>query len=154
MTTALDVALEAAPRCVRLDAHVPVDVAAGAARSHLDDGRVAVWDPPLPPHVLRAVDAERRRRVPEHLVRAPVVEGAEDFWVAWTRLEVIAKLLDHPVVTLLRELPPHADLALRSFALGNVAVTVGVRRSHSVSSSTQAHLVSWRDTATSDSARE
>lgn len=50
------------------------------------------------------------REPPEPVVRHLQVTPGQDFWQAWTRLEVVAKLTDTPVLTLLRARPE--DVAL------------------------------------------
>jgi hypothetical protein len=112
-------------RIVARSTHAPVPY---ESRSHLGDGRVAVWRPVgLPQGRGFAIDAERRDRlVPTHL--AARLGREPDFWRGWTRLEVGCKLTDVPVVLVVTGAvaPPSAGLELCSFDLDGVAVTVGV----------------------------
>jgi hypothetical protein len=97
-----------------------VGAAGDGARSYLDDGRVVTWCP-APTSLRYAVDAERRREPPVHLL--PLADG--DFWVWWTRLEVVCKLLDIPVLVALRDgLPPH-KVALRTEERDGLVISYG-----------------------------
>lgn len=75
----------------------------GSARSYLGDGTGLAWLPEGEDAF--AVDAElRSQRVPPQLLKtrgAHDLRGrpVEDFWQRWTRLEVIVKLLDVPMLT-------------------------------------------------------
>ena len=74
----------------------------GCLHIHSDttDGRRWCWRPARPePGVRYAVDVELTANPPAALARR--LPSGEDFWRAWTRLEVVAKLLDTPVLTLL-----------------------------------------------------
>lgn len=94
------------------------------ARSHLDDDRVVVWHPdghlddypegalpgPSFSGVARiAVDAERLAQPVPRALRSQY-DAADDreFWFRWTRAEVLAKLTDTPILTMLGShgLPP------------------------------------------------
>lgn len=82
-------------RSARKDA-CPATGCAGVHSYTADETR---WCWPGPSHPPRALDVELRTTPPTHLaVRLP--DGI-DFWRAWTELEVIAKLSDTPVLTLL-----------------------------------------------------
>lgn len=111
-------------------------LAAYPVRSHLDDGRVVAWRGAGVRGQV-AIDAERIRPVP----RALAARLGEDAWGRWTRLEVVAKLTDTPVVLLLpapgaAERRPD-DIRLRTLTVtepggGAVVVSVGVRDRHRV----------------------
>lgn len=99
--------------------HVP----AGAARTHLGDGRVLLWDPlPAPAFGTVAVDAEiSRQAVPPALARRFGVTAPGDFWPRWTATETVCKLLDEPVlVRLAREGLVRADAVTEAAAVGEV----------------------------------
>lgn len=67
--------------------------------SYTSDGLRWCWRPArLEPGVRYAVDVELEVAPPPALARR--LRTDEDFWHAWTRLEVVAKLLDTPVLTL------------------------------------------------------
>ncbi len=74
-----------------------------------------------------ALDVERSTTPPPAL--AARLTSDEDFWRAWTRLEVVAKLTDTPVLTLLgRGLlgspePGHVEVA--QFVVGDAVVCCG-----------------------------
>ncbi|WP_157571081.1 hypothetical protein [Nocardioides insulae] len=106
------------------------ELAAHAVRSHLDDGRVVAWIGPEARGEI-AIDAERERPVPPALGARL---GRDQFWQRWTRLEVIAKLTDVPVIGLL---PPASTttpvgMVLESVILeasgSRVVVSLGRRR--------------------------
>jgi len=81
---------------------------------------VVVWRPG-PTSLRFAIDAERRREPPDRLR----TRSDGDFWVWWTRLEVVCKLLDIPVLVALRDgLPPHT-CALRTEERDDVVITYG-----------------------------
>lgn len=87
--------------------------APGARRSHLPDGRIVVWSPPLDQPY--AVDAEDARRDPPATLANATSLSPQEFWRAWTRCEVIAKLLDLPLASWLRwpNLTPPVELTRR-----------------------------------------
>lgn len=67
--------------------------------SYTSDGIRWCWRPTrLEPGVRYAVDVELTTEPPAALARRLHSDG--DFWHAWTKLEVVAKLLDTPVLTL------------------------------------------------------
>lgn len=68
-----------------------------------------------------AVDAERRREPPAFLLARAV----GDPWTWWTRLEVLCKLLDVPVLVALRDGLDQADVALRTVEQDGLVVTFG-----------------------------
>ncbi|MDF8262940.1 hypothetical protein [Luteipulveratus flavus] len=121
--------------------HVGVDVDRDthpdAARSYLADGRGVAWDPPGRGGCRLAVDAElAAQRVPGAVVRrARLTEPVEpqDFWARWTRAEVLAKLLDVPILLWVREhglLVPDLGaeaVAWRTYAWEDLVVTFAVR---------------------------
>lgn len=121
----------AAPAELRRSLRVGTDTELGRyqARSHLGDGRVVAWTGAAPgPDERVAVDAELEGPVPAALAAR---FGERDFWARWTRLECVAKLIDVPVVVLLRDgldAPPVAGLRLATVRLegrGGPVVSVG-----------------------------
>lgn len=106
----------------------------GETRSYLADGRMVVWRPARVPAGARlAVDGElHTREPPPTLKRALGVSDGNEFWCTWTRLEVICKLLDVPIMVAVsrREMPVHEGLALASFRTDRVMITVGARTGH------------------------
>jgi len=106
---------------------------APAARSHLADGRVVSWSPPLTAGVRAAVDAEiAGQPVPASLARRFGIDRPEVFWPRWTAVEVACKLLDVPVVVWLSQRGlRHDPLRVRvaTFQMSGVVVTVGIARS-------------------------
>ncbi|WP_296140719.1 hypothetical protein [uncultured Tessaracoccus sp.] len=74
-----------------------------------------------------AIDVELRREPPPHL--ASRLRSDEDFWLAWTRLEVVAKLTDTPVVTLLGAgalgSPAPAGITVRHVERGDAVLCLG-----------------------------
>ena len=67
--------------------------------SYTSDGLRWGWRPArLEPGVRYAVDVELTTEPPAVFARR--LRSDEDFWHAWTKLEVVAKLLDTPVLTL------------------------------------------------------
>lgn len=76
------------------------------AVSYLDDGTQVVWEPEfgLAEDARIAIDAERfDRPVPPALRARACIAGRLEFYAAWTRVEVAAKLADVPVLEWLRE---------------------------------------------------
>lgn len=100
---------------------LPAGSTAGGCRSRLDDGRLVVWSPP--PGLTCALDAERRREPPD--VVAARAEG--DPWIWWTRLEVLCKLYDVPVLVALRDGLNDAGCALRTVEQDGLVITFGAR---------------------------
>ena len=75
-----------------------------------------------------AVDAEvTTADPPEHLRRRAT--GVDDFWAAWTELEVVAKLTDTPVLALLTRhglpTPVPAGIRLDHLRVGDTLVCQG-----------------------------
>ncbi|BDZ58894.1 hypothetical protein FB554_2090 [Barrientosiimonas humi] len=106
-------------------------------RSYLADGRVVAWDVTPPPGWSVAVDAELEGQQLSDLVRRraglPVGTGQAQTLVAWTQAEVMAKLLDVPILLRLKEfglgladLGEHEPVALHSWAMHGLILTVGV----------------------------
>jgi hypothetical protein len=106
---------------------------APGARSHLADGRVVSWSPPLPDGVRAAVDAEiAGQPVPASLARRFGIDRPDGFWPRWTAVEVACKLLDVPVVVWLSQRGlSHAPLRVHvvTFQMSGVVVSVGIARS-------------------------
>lgn len=118
--------------------------AAGAVRSYLSDGRGVGWNPPSTTSRWQAaLDAERLdQRVPVVLQRLarrgsgldPTSLPAEQLWQQWTRAEVLAKLLDVPILTwigrygltLPDRLPTPLPVAVRTLLVEDVVVSVGL----------------------------
>lgn len=74
------------------------------AHSYAPSGERWCWRPPTAAG--GAIDVEAADAAPPpHLLRR-LGAPAPGFWHAWTRLEVIAKLTDTPVLTLLRDAGP------------------------------------------------
>ena len=120
-------------------AHVVIDPppavrmpGAPGARSHLADGRVVSWHPPLPAGVRLAVDAEiADQPVPPALARRFGIDRPEAFWPRWTAVEVACKLLDVPIMVWLSEIGLHVDPGLvrtATFRTADLLVTVGTAR--------------------------
>lgn len=100
------------------------------ARAYLDDGRAVVWSPVAIGGRRIAVDAERRRTPPGDV--AELLSQKDDFWGAWTRLEVRCKLTDIPVVIALRrpavaDAIAHRGIRTVTFDIDDVVVSCGVR---------------------------
>lgn len=114
---------------------MPEDRRDGWVRSYLADGRLVQWRPPheANPEVRAwAVDAEiTAQQVPPALAARYGGGSPEAFWVAWTRVEVVCKLLAVPVGEWLREygldVTAAADRGVAWFteAVGDITVTVG-----------------------------
>lgn len=93
-----------------------------------DDGRRICWQPECDKPF--AVDAERHDQpVPAALAARFGLAGRE-FWVAWTRAEVIAKLRDQPILALLDHegLTPRipATWRIRTTDVTDITVSYGV----------------------------
>lgn len=90
------------------------------------NGARYVWDPKMAPRGHAALDVERLDTPPSDLSLAPSLSH-RDFLHAWTRLEVLAKLADEPILARLRRdalvIPPlntgyrHTDSAGATFLL-------------------------------------
>jgi hypothetical protein len=104
-------------------------------RSYLADGRLVQWRPPHeanPAARAWAVDAElTAQEVPPALAARFGGASPEAFWVAWTRVEVVCKLLAVPVGRWLAEhgldvsAAGEAGVAWFTEAVGDITVTVG-----------------------------
>jgi hypothetical protein len=105
---------------------------APGARSHLADGRVVSWCPPLPPGVRFAVDAEiADQPVPPALARRFGIDRPETFWPRWTAVEVACKVLDVPIMVWLSQRGLRVDPGLvrtATFRTADLLVTVGAAR--------------------------
>ena len=105
---------------------------APGARSHLADGRVVSWCPPLPARLRIAVDAEvADQPVPRALARRFGINRPEAFWPRWTAVEVACKLLDVPIMVWLSEIGLRVDPDLvrtATFRTADLLVTVGTAR--------------------------
>ena len=103
---------------------------APGARSHLADGRVVSWSPPLPPEVRAAVDAEiATQPVPAALAGRFGIDRPEVFWPRWTAVEVACKVLDVPVVLWLAQRglrPDPLRVRTATFRTSGVVVSVGI----------------------------
>lgn len=86
----------------------------GCTHSHLADGRVICWRPPLSGLGLAAsstaagtghyaVDAEIASQPLPDRMASDWQDSAMNFWIAWTRAEVAAKLANVPIVLWLRD---------------------------------------------------
>jgi hypothetical protein len=101
-------------------------------RTYLADGRRICWHRQAPDGWRLAVDAERASQpVPPSLGNRVATTSPSDFWPAWTRTEVVCKLLDVPVLVWLtlhglHSEPPAVQLHTVVTADGLV-VTVGAR---------------------------
>ncbi|WP_093248223.1 hypothetical protein [Tessaracoccus oleiagri] len=77
-----------------------------------------------------AIDVELPTAPPPAAVAARY-EGDEDFWLAWTRLEVVAKLTDTPMLTLVARgdlgRPAPSDIAVEHLFLDGAVVALGRR---------------------------
>jgi hypothetical protein len=125
-------------------ANLVVGVAAdrrdGWARSYLADRRLVQWRPPVaaPSSICGwAVDAEiAAQRVPVAIAERTGVGDPDVFWPRWTAIEVVAKLLDVPVVMWLAEHGLSARVAadhgvvLRTVPHAELVITVGCRLDH------------------------
>lgn len=106
-------------------------------RTYLPDGRGVVWTASPRPEIARAVDAEPAyAHVSPRLVRRVGSEDPGIVWPLWTQAEVVAKLLDLPVLSwlawpgLVVPAPLLAQVALRTLLLpdgptGGIRVTCG-----------------------------
>lgn len=117
---------------------------AGDVRSYLSDGRGVGWDPPSTASRWQAaLDAERLdQRVPPALRRLagrgrgldPTALPPEVLWQQWTRAEVLAKLLDVPILTwigrhgltLPERLPTPLPVAVCTLRVEDVVVSLGL----------------------------
>ena len=86
---------------------------AGGAHSYLPDGRVVCWVAPLPgaepagiqpagagvPTLRYAVDAELVDRAPPAHVAGRWGVTGDTFWRLWCATEVVAKIVDRPIIT-------------------------------------------------------
>lgn len=93
-----------------------------------DDGRRICWQPDTATRC--AVDAERHdQALPPALARRYGL-GEHEFWVAWTRAEVVAKLRDEPILALLdREgITPRVPETwqIHTITMTNITVSYGV----------------------------
>ena len=101
-------------------------------RAYLADGRRICWHRRAPDGWLLAIDAELASQpVPPNLGNRVEARSPTDFWPAWTRTEVVCKLLDVPVLVWLTRHglhtePPavHLHTVVRPDGL---VVTVGAR---------------------------
>ena len=120
-------------------AHVVIDpppavriAGAPGVRSHLADGRMVSWCPPLPPGLRLAVDAEiANQPVPPALGRRFGIDRPEVFWPRWTTVEVACKLLDVPILVWLSGRGLRVDPGLvrtATFRIDDLLVTVGTAR--------------------------
>ncbi len=105
---------------------------APGARSHLADGRVVSWCPPLPPGLRIAVDAEiADQPVPPALACRFGIDRPELFWPRWTTVEVACKVLDVPIMVWLSQRGLRVDpgrVRTATFRTADLLVTVGTAR--------------------------
>ena len=109
----------------------------GAARCYLADGRGVAWNPSDTNGFRLAIDAELiAQRIPPSVVRrARLTEPVEplDFWRRWTQAEVLAKLLDVPILMWVRQhgldVPDLVgeSIALRTVVHDDLVLTYGLR---------------------------
>lgn len=105
-------------------------------RTYLADGRRICWHREAPEGWLLAVDAELTTQpVPPSLGNRIATTSPADFWRAWTRTEVVCKLLDVPVLVWLTLHGFHVEppgVPLRTLVVGDgLVVSVGMRRASS-----------------------
>ena len=102
---------------------------APGARSHLADGRVVSWSPPLQRGLRVAVDAEiADQPVPPALARRFGIDRPGLFWPCWTAVEVACKVLDVPIMVWLSQHGLRVDRGLvrtGTFRVDDLVVTVG-----------------------------
>lgn len=94
--------------------------------SYTDDDVRWCWRPEALPGP-GAIDVELPTTPPPPL--AARLQGDEDFWRAWTRLEVVAKLTDTPVLTLVGRgqlgLPAPEGIVVEHRVVDGAVVCVG-----------------------------
>ncbi|MDU7361556.1 MAG: hypothetical protein E7L00_10165 [Propionibacteriaceae bacterium] len=96
--------------------------------SYTADGIRWCWRPARPERRVRyAVDVELEVAPPPALARR--LRTDEDFWRAWTRLEVVAKLLDVPALTLVGRgqlgAPPPLGISIEYVELDGALACLG-----------------------------
>lgn len=101
-------------------------------RTYLADGRRICWHRPEPYGWRLAVDAELTTQpVPPSLDNRVATDSPSQFWRAWTRTEVVCKLLDVPVLVWLTRHGLHTEppsVHLRTLITADgLVVTVGAR---------------------------
>ncbi|AKU18817.1 hypothetical protein VV02_10615 [Luteipulveratus mongoliensis] len=121
-----------------VDASVSRTSYPSSSRTYLADGRGVAWTALAPNGFRLAIDAELvAQRVPPAVVRrARLTEPVEpvDFWRRWTQAEVLAKLLDVPILLWVRThrlvAPTELDasVALRTVLYDDLVITFGLAR--------------------------
>ena len=112
---------------VRVRRDEPCPDGCTGVHSYTSDGIRWCWQDADPAR--EAIDVELPTAAPPAV--GARYDGDEDFWVAWTRLEVVAKLTDTPMLTLVAQghlgRPSPPDIAVEHLDLEGAIVALGRR---------------------------
>ena len=112
---------------VRVRRDEPCPDGCTGVHSYTSDGIRWCWQGAGPAR--EAIDVELPTAPPPALTARH--DGDEDFWLAWTRLEVVAKLTDTPVLTLVARgvlgRPAPSDIIVEHLFVDGAVVALGRR---------------------------